>query len=128
MNLPSITAVDGNKGINRSYVKVVEFSIAINLSSNRFQGKIPKLMGNLKVLADESNYLLGERRENLHGQDTLEKHALPKKPFRTENKQSQEQRNKRDSSVSPSKRTYYCRKRKDHMLTLLASPLIDIRL
>jgi len=31
-------------------------------------------MGNL-VLADENNYLLGERRENLHGQDTLEKHS-----------------------------------------------------
>jgi hypothetical protein len=75
VNLPSITTVDGNKGINRSYVKVVEFFIAINLSSNRFQGKIPKLMGNLKVLADENNYLLGERRENLHGQDTLEKHS-----------------------------------------------------
>jgi len=74
VNLPSITTVDGNKGINRSYVKVVEFFIAINLSSNRFQGKIPKLMGNL-VLADENNYLLGERRENLHGQDTLEKHS-----------------------------------------------------
>jgi hypothetical protein len=54
-------------------VEVVEFFIAINLSSNRFQGKIPKLMGNLKVLADESNYLLGERRD--HGQDTLEKHS-----------------------------------------------------
>lgn len=56
-------------------MEVVEFFISINLSSNRFQGKNPKLKGNLKVLADESNYLLGERRENLHGPDTFEKHS-----------------------------------------------------
>ena len=39
-----------NKGTERKYWKIQEFLVAIDLSSNRFEGEIPKIVGNLKAL------------------------------------------------------------------------------
>ncbi|KAL7218725.1 hypothetical protein ACSBR2_011908 [Camellia fascicularis] len=39
-----------NKGVNAEYEKILNIFIAINFSSNKFKGKIPKSIGNLKGL------------------------------------------------------------------------------
>ena len=39
-----------NKGIKTNYCKILDFFVAIDLSSNMFEGEIPKIVGNLKAL------------------------------------------------------------------------------
>ena len=39
-----------NKGIMTKYLKIQDFFMAIDLSGNKFEGEIPKILGNLKVL------------------------------------------------------------------------------
>ena len=39
-----------NKGIKTEYWKIQDYFVAIDLSGNRFEGEIPKIVGNLKAL------------------------------------------------------------------------------
>ncbi|XP_052193890.1 receptor-like protein 6 [Diospyros lotus] len=39
-----------NKGVDREYLKTLEIFIGIDLSSNKFEGEIPKSLGDLKAL------------------------------------------------------------------------------
>ncbi|KAK7820210.1 receptor-like protein 7, partial [Quercus suber] len=39
-----------NKGIKTKYLKIQDFFVAIDLSGNKFEGEIPKILGNLKAL------------------------------------------------------------------------------
>ncbi|KAM4070387.1 hypothetical protein ACB094_12G161700 [Castanea mollissima] len=39
-----------NKGIKTKYLKIQDFFVAIDLSGNKFEGEIPKNLGNLKAL------------------------------------------------------------------------------
>ena len=39
-----------NKGIKTEYSRIQDFFVAIDLSGNKFEGEIPKIVGNLKAL------------------------------------------------------------------------------
>ncbi|XP_065631083.1 receptor-like protein 9DC3 [Quercus suber] len=39
-----------NKGMKAEYSEIQDFFVAINLSRNKFEGEIPKILGNLKTL------------------------------------------------------------------------------
>lgn len=64
-----------NKGTDRSYPVINELLKVLDFSSNRFEGEIPKLMGNLKCLTSlnfSNNYLKGSIPSSLGNLTDLE--------------------------------------------------------
>ncbi|KAM3762572.1 hypothetical protein ACB098_01G357300 [Castanea mollissima] len=64
-----------NKGIETKYWKIQDFLVAIDLSSNRFEGEIPEVVGNLKglhMLNLSNNVLTGSIPSSLANLTNLE--------------------------------------------------------
>lgn len=64
-----------NKGIETKYWKIQDFLVAIDLSSNRFEGEIPEVVGNLKglhMLNLSNNVLVGSIPSSLANLTNLE--------------------------------------------------------
>uniref|UniRef100_A0A2N9GMY6 Leucine-rich repeat-containing N-terminal plant-type domain-containing protein n=1 Tax=Fagus sylvatica TaxID=28930 RepID=A0A2N9GMY6_FAGSY len=64
-----------NKGTEREYWKIQEFLVVIDLSSNRFEGEIPKIVGNLialHMLNLSNNVLTGQIQSSLVNLTNLE--------------------------------------------------------
>jgi len=64
-----------NKGIETKYWKIQDFLVAIDLSSNRFDGEIPEVVGNLKglhMLNFSNNVLVGSIPSSLANLTNLE--------------------------------------------------------
>ncbi|XP_024156409.1 receptor like protein 27 [Rosa chinensis] len=76
-----------NKGLERYFQKIREDFMAIDLSSNRFEGKIPEFFGNLKGLRSlnvSSNILSGRIRPSLGNLTNLEALDLSHNKFEGE--------------------------------------------